>query len=50
MVESVELDYDKQKAKLAFPDWNVGPNYIVDKILGSGSYGSVCRALQVSSG
>jgi len=33
-----------------FNDWLVGPNYIVERILGTGSYGSVCRAVQVSTG
>lgn len=34
----------------AFPDWTVGPHYIVERVLGTGSYGSVCRAIQVSTG
>ena len=33
-----------------FPDWEVGPNYLVERVLGTGSYGSVCRAIQLSSG
>ena len=28
----------------------MGPNYIVERVLGTGSYGSVCRAIQVSTG
>ena len=28
----------------------MGPNYVVERILGTGSYGSVCRAVQISSG
>jgi hypothetical protein len=28
----------------AFPEWQVGPHYIVERVLGTGSYGSVCRA------
>jgi len=33
-----------------FPEWEVGPNYVVERILGTGSYGSVCRAIHVSTG
>lgn len=33
-----------------FQDWSVGSNYIVERVLGTGSYGSVCRAIQVSTG
>ena len=29
----------------AFPEWEVGPHYIVERVLGTGSYGSVCRAI-----
>jgi len=33
-----------------FPEWEVSPHYIVERVLGTGSYGSVCRAIQVSTG
>jgi len=33
-----------------FPEWEVGPNYTVERILGTGSYGSVCRAIHVPTG
>lgn len=33
-----------------FDDWEVGKNYECEKILGSGSYGSVCMAIQKSTG
>ena len=33
-----------------FPDWDVAPNYVVERVLGTGSYGSVCRAIQLSTG
>ena len=28
----------------ALPNWELGPNYILKKKLGQGSYGSVCQA------
>lgn len=28
----------------------MGPKYVVERVLGTGSYGSVCRAIQVSTG
>jgi purine-nucleoside phosphorylase len=31
--------------KSEFYEWEVGPNYEVEKIIGIGSYGSVCRAI-----
>ncbi len=33
-----------------FADWEVGNDYEVEKIIGIGSYGSVCRAVQKSTG
>ena len=33
-----------------FSDCEVGPNYIVEKIVGIGSYGSVCRAISKLTG
>ena len=33
-----------------FADWEVGSNYEIEKIIGVGSYGSVCRAIQKSTG
>jgi mitogen-activated protein kinase 1/3 len=33
-----------------FADWEVGPNYECEKLLGTGSYGSVCMATQKSTG
>lgn len=33
-----------------FADWIVGSNYLVERLLGTGSYGSVCRAVQMSTG
>lgn len=37
------------KAK-QFQSWEVGQNYKCEKLLGSGSYGQVAQALQVSTG
>ena len=33
-----------------FADWEVGDNYVCEKLLGTGSYGSVCMAIQKSTG
>jgi mitogen-activated protein kinase 1/3 len=33
-----------------FADWEVGSNYECEKLLGTGSYGSVCMATQKSTG
>jgi mitogen-activated protein kinase 1/3 len=33
-----------------FADWEVGDNYSCEKLLGTGSYGSVCMALQKTTG
>jgi mitogen-activated protein kinase 1/3 len=33
-----------------FADWDVGSNYECEKLLGTGSYGSVCMATQKSTG
>ena len=33
-----------------FADWEVGSNYECEKLLGTGSYGSVCQATQKSTG
>ena len=33
-----------------FSDWEVGNNYECEKLLGTGSYGSVCMATQKSTG
>ena len=33
-----------------FENWEVGPNYKCEKLLGSGSYGLVAQALQLSTG
>ena len=33
-----------------FKNWDVGTNYKCEKILGSGSYGQVAQAIQLSTG
>lgn len=33
-----------------FADWDVAPHYECEKLLGTGSYGSVCLAIQKSTG
>jgi len=40
----------KNQQTSEFADWDVGGDYEVEKIIGIGSYGSVCRALQKSTG
>ncbi len=32
-----------------FKDWNVGPNYILESVLGHGSYGKVASAIQLTT-
>lgn len=43
---SLGLNSDKSKLK----DWDCGPGYKCEKILGQGSYGSVAQATQLSTG
>ena len=43
---SLGLNSDKSKLK----DWDCGPGYTCEKILGQGSYGSVAQATQLSTG
>ena len=43
---SLGLNSDKNKLK----DWDCGPGYKCEKILGQGSYGSVAQATQLSTG
>jgi mitogen-activated protein kinase 1/3 len=38
------------KKKDVFKDWDVGSNYKCEKLLGQGSYGQVCQAIQLSTG
>ena len=40
----------QQRKSNPFADWQVGSGYVVERVLGTGSYGSVCRAVQVSTG
>lgn len=39
-----------QQPLAEFAEWEVGNNYECEKIIGVGSYGSVCRATQRSTG
>lgn len=39
-----------QQPLAEFAEWEVGSNYECEKIIGVGSYGSVCRAIQRSTG
>ena len=48
--QTAELDYSTPSPSKMFADWQVGPAYTVERILGTGSYGCVCRAIQVSTG
>lgn len=40
----------QQAVQPEFSDWEVGSDYQVEKIIGVGSYGQVCRAVQRSTG
>ena len=48
--KSLEISRNSNRTGTLFSDWDVGPDYQLNKLLGAGSYGAVASATHIPTG